>query len=438
MQALLSFEQAPPIAAPFRFFLAAPLFAGAAAILLMLAGPDAFVSRWTPAALAATHLIVLGFILQVMVGAMIQMLPVVAGANLPYPLALARFVHAALALGVGALAGAFLGHGTSLYLFASIALAGGLGTFVVVAGRALFGVPSTSSTITGLKLSLLGMLGVLGLGVLLALARGGLLAFSGTFPSLDWVGVHVSWGLGAWGLCLLAAVSYVVVPMFQMTPIYPLWFGRLFCPTVLATALSLSLAELAGGQALADLGELLLVWLAAAFCIVTLTLQAGSRRARSYATQRYWRAAMFFALAGCGLWCLARLVPAVGEWPAWPLLFAVLVLLGGFMSVIGGMLYKIVPFLVWLHLQNRGRGRVMAPNMKQVLDDGPMDRQRQAHLAACAMFLAAVVWPAFFLFPAAIALLVSSGMLAANLLSAVGVYRRKAAEIDRKLLELAA
>ena len=29
--------------------------------------------------------------------------------------------------------------------------------------------------------------------------------------------------------------------------------------------------------------------------------------------------------------------------------FGVLVLVGGFMAVIVGMLYKIVPFLVWLH-----------------------------------------------------------------------------------------
>lgn len=436
MQALLSFEQAPPIAAPFRFFLTAPLFAAAAAIVMMIAGPDAFVSRWSPTALAMTHLIVLGFVLQIMVGAMIQILPVVAGANLPRPLALARFVHISLVLGAIALVAGFLGVGASAYMAASVLLSLGLGVFAAVAARALSGLPATSATITGLKLSLLGLLGVLALGVLLALARGGWLTFACDFPSLDWVGVHVGWGLGAWGLSLLAAVSYVVVPMFQMTKNYPQWFGRLFGPLLLAVAALVTAAVFAGWPALAELGELLLVWLAGAFCAVTLVLQAGSKRARFDATQRYWRSAMLSTLAACALWTAARVVPAVAEWSAWSMLFAVLVLLGGYMSVICGMLYKIVPFLVWLHLQNRGRGRVTAPNMKQVLADAPMGRQREAHLVACLLVAAAVVWPAFFVYPAAIALLLASAMLAANLLAAVAVYRRKAAEIDAKLQSL--
>jgi hypothetical protein len=68
MQALLSFDQAPPFPAPFRFFLTAPLFAMLAGLLMLWRGPDLFASRWTPSALAATHLITVGFMLQVMLG----------------------------------------------------------------------------------------------------------------------------------------------------------------------------------------------------------------------------------------------------------------------------------------------------------------------------------------------------------------------------------
>lgn len=45
MQALLSFDQAPPLAAPLRFFLTAPLFAILAGLLLLWSGPDLFASR---------------------------------------------------------------------------------------------------------------------------------------------------------------------------------------------------------------------------------------------------------------------------------------------------------------------------------------------------------------------------------------------------------
>ena len=94
MQALLSFDKAPPFAAPLRFFLTAPLFSLAAGLLLLFVGPDLLASRWTRGLLAATHLITVGFMLMVMLGALIQILPVVAGANLDSPLAVARWLHA--------------------------------------------------------------------------------------------------------------------------------------------------------------------------------------------------------------------------------------------------------------------------------------------------------------------------------------------------------
>ena len=70
MQALLSFDKAPPFAAPLRFFLTAPLFALLAGALLLVEGEGMFASRWTPGLLAATHLVTVGFMLQVMLGAL--------------------------------------------------------------------------------------------------------------------------------------------------------------------------------------------------------------------------------------------------------------------------------------------------------------------------------------------------------------------------------
>ena len=96
---MMSFESAPPFAAPLRFFLTAPLFALLAGLLIAIEGPDVFASRWMPATLAVTHLLTVGFMLQVMLGALIQILPVVAGANLSRPLLIATIVHIGLTLG---------------------------------------------------------------------------------------------------------------------------------------------------------------------------------------------------------------------------------------------------------------------------------------------------------------------------------------------------
>ncbi|MFC5300726.1 hypothetical protein [Azospira restricta] len=432
MQALLSFEQAPPMAAPFRFFLTAPLFALLAGAVLLVGGGDAFASRWSPGALALTHLIAVGFVLQVMLGALIQILPVVAGANLAGPLWVARLVHALLVPGALCLVAGFLGLFPG-FAPAAVLLVAGVGLFVVAAARALLGVPSTSHTIGGLKVALASLAVVVGLGVALA---GGLEA-RWSLPLVDTTHVHAGWGLGAWGVGLLSAVAYVVVPMFQLTPLYPRWFSRAFGGVLFAAATLLAAATLSGRAVAGELLQALLVWLAAAFCAMTLWLQARSKRARPDATQRLWRGGLLCGLAACLLWALAALVPAIGERDEWPLLFGVLVLAGGYMSVVVGMLYKIVPFLVWLHLQNRGRGKVTAPNMKAVLAEPPMQRQMRVHFAACALLAAAVLWPAWLARPAGLALALSAALLAANLFAALGVYRRHAALVDRRLAELA-
>src|SRR5262249_36134856 len=97
MHPALQFEQAPPIASTFRFFLTAPWFGVAAGLLLAWHGPAAFASRWGPQAMALTHLLTVGFMLQAMAGALLQVVPVVAGGNVRWPRGIAASVHALVA-----------------------------------------------------------------------------------------------------------------------------------------------------------------------------------------------------------------------------------------------------------------------------------------------------------------------------------------------------
>ncbi|MCK7496677.1 MAG: hypothetical protein MZW92_41545 [Comamonadaceae bacterium] len=79
-----------------------------AAALLLWQGPEIFASRWLPATLALTHLLTLGFMAQVMLGALLQILPVVVGVVVPRPRLTAALIHVPLTLGTLALAVAFL------------------------------------------------------------------------------------------------------------------------------------------------------------------------------------------------------------------------------------------------------------------------------------------------------------------------------------------
>src|SRR5574343_651127 len=194
MQAVMAFENAPPFAAPLRFFLTAPLFAVLAGVLIAYEGSALFASRWTPGALAATHLITVGFMLQVMLGALIQILPVVTGANLRRPLALARIVHGGLSAGALLLASGLYSGRPELLSGAALALGLTVLLFLASTVQALSDVPSTSPTIRGLKLALFGLLGVVGLGILMALA----LANGWALPLPALTDLHAGWGLGGW------------------------------------------------------------------------------------------------------------------------------------------------------------------------------------------------------------------------------------------------
>ena len=421
MQALLSFDQAPPISAPMRYFLTAPLFALLAGVLMLYSGPGIFASRWTPAALALTHLITAGFMLQVMLGAMQQLLPVVIGANFARPLLIATLVHATITPGAAFLAAAFLTYEPLLFAAAVACLAAGVSVFVVAAATALHGMAATNPTVLGFKLSLFG-LGVTVLsGTLLAVS----LALQLDLPLLQLTDLHLGWGFMVWTCILIAAVAVVTVPMFQLTPEYPVRFSRSFATAVLAAVVMWTFADLAGWTIPAALLTGVVVLAAAVFTLVTLRILAQSKRAKRDASHQLWTVAMWSALLACALWLAAGFFDSLGQWQGWPPLFGVLVLMGCFMSLMVGMLYKIVPFLVWLHLQNLGRGHVKAPNMKKVLSQTQIDRQTLAHLLALALLLLSVWWPHWFVYPAGLALIFASAWLLLNLLSANALYRRQ-------------
>ncbi|KAB2914457.1 MAG: hypothetical protein F9K30_19580, partial [Dechloromonas sp.] len=375
---MLSFDNAPPLAAPLRFFLTAPLFLVLAGLVLAVEGEAIFGSRWMPGTLALVHLITIGFMLQVMFGALIQILPVVAGADLGRPLLLARLLHPTLTLGALALAAGFVGSSPLLLRLAALLLAAACGLFLLTAAWSLLRQPATSPTIRGLKLSLLGLAGVVGLGVTLALG----LAHGWPLPYGELTDLHAGWGLGAWAGVLLAAIAYVVVPMFQLTPGYPARPSWWFPPAIVGLLLLWAVAVVAGWPLLVRASQAGLAVAGIAFGGLTLRLQLQRRRARADATSRYWQAGLLAAMAALSMLAAAALWPPLAELPAWTPLFATLLIVGAFVSFIAGMLYKIVPFLAWLHLQHGMQFGVPAPNMNRLLPDQAMQRQMRAHLVA--------------------------------------------------------
>lgn len=440
MQPTLSFEQAPPISVPYRFFLTAPLFGAVAGLVLAWFGPAALDSRWSPGALAMTHLIVVDFMLQVMCGSLLQFVAVVAGANIWRPRLVAAVVHPLITAGAVFLATAFLLEQPVLFLLAALVFATALGLFLTVMAIALLRTPARSASIRVLRLAVFGLLLTVVLGVTLAGTLGLHQSLQSTWPMLTLINVHVAWGLGGWALMLVIGVSFLVVPMFQLTPAYPLWLTRLV-PAGLFLALCLWSLQLLPGTDAAQTwqsgvvlaGMLLLGF----YAVATLWLQSRRRRRQADVTLVFWRGAMLSLLALAVSWLLFQTLPQLGKHVRAPLWLGVLALPGVFLSVIEGMLYKIMPFLNWLHLQRQGGTVTTQPNMKQMIPERAMRAQMRLHFSALALLLAAVIWPALAL-PAGLAFSASCLWLEWNLIGAARLYARYRDNIRAALASSAA
>ncbi|KAA6187815.1 nitrous oxide-stimulated promoter family protein [Thiohalocapsa marina] len=336
----LSLEQAPPISVPFGFFLAAPVFAIAAGALLVAQGDVILASRWTPAALAVTHLIALGFLTQVMAGALLQMLPVLAGAPVRRVTLVGRASQVLLMLGTLALSAGLLWGGQPGLVLGGASLGAGLLLYALVVGIAMTQARGVKPTILAMRLALAALVATLVLGLMLVTALLGWLPLPGL---VEWVNLHAAWGLLGWVGLLIMGVGYQVVPMFHVTPAYPRWQTRWAAPVTAAALLAATLLTLAGRADLAGWSAGVGALALGVFALVTLDRQRRRERRRVDATLLYWWSAMISAILAAGVWLSGGRAELVG----------VLALLGVGIGLPSGMLFKIVPFLSWFHLQHR-------------------------------------------------------------------------------------
>lgn len=419
--AQLSYEQAPPLSVPFRFFLTAPVFGLLCAGLLLWRGPEIFDSRWMPATLGATHLVTLGFLGSVMIGAMMQILPVLVGAPLPAPRPVAWLTHVLLVVGTLALAAGFTWLEPALLGSAVLALSAGLAIFFVAVVASLLRVRAWNTTVGVMWSVAIAIAATVTFGALLGASMG----FGLALPAGALHDLHPGWGLLGWVGMLVIGVAYQVVPMFQMTPAYSdrltSWLTwALFAALVLWSVVQATLSD--AGEALSNGLALALAAGYATFALITLDLQRQRRRRLADVTLDFWRVGMVCLVAAAGCWA-ARVVGIDALPEAFDVFLGVLAVVGVALSVVNGMLYKIAPFLVWFHLQTQSAGRGTVPHMKKILGDAEQRAQFRVQLVALALLLAAPWWPPL-AYPAGIALAVSMGLLLRNLLAILRVYRQ--------------
>jgi hypothetical protein len=417
MRRLLVLERSPPAALSLRFFATAPLFAMLAAALLWWQGAAAFASRWSGAALAITHLLALGVLTMVISGALMQLLPVAAGVEPPWRRRGASVLHALLCGGTLLLAAAFWWSQPVLFALALAALAPALLWMLACCALGLWrGRRQTTGAMAhGVRLALAALLPTVVLGASMAAAFARPLALP--LPLSTLTDLHVLWGLAGWIGLLVIAIAYQVIPMFQVTAMYPAPLARVLGRALFALLLAASAAQLAGLPALVAPLRTALAGGFALFAGTTLVLLARRKRAAPDPTSWFWRLAMASLLAIAALWW------APLEARAQPLLLGIVFLFGFALSAVTGMLYKIVPFLLWLDWQKQDLARPVA-SIRLVIPEPRALIQFWSHALALLMLVGATLWPALLARPAAVAVFGSALLLELNLLRAMRLAPR--------------
>jgi hypothetical protein len=417
---MLAYHQAPPYWVPMRFFVTAPLFAALAGLTLVVYGPDALAHRWDPITLALAHLLALGFLAMTMFGALLQLVCVLLAVQPPWLALVAALAHGTLTAGTLALA-AGLAFGVPWLLHVAQALlASGVVAFIASVALALARSQARTPTLRGIAFSLIALALTTAFGLLLAQA----LARGLAVPLMRFTGFHAAWGLVGWTFALVASVAYQVVPLFQFTPPFPAWLQRTLVPGVFGLLLAWTVAgsiDAPWAAHAAGACEALAALALIAFAATTFALQRRRRRRAPDATLEFW-ALGAASLAGAGIALLAAQAwPDWREHDAYRLLVGTLMLVGFGMSVVCGMLYKIAPFLTWLHLQRTAQSRASS-HARGVVSDKAARRHARVHAAAVALLIAAIALPALAR-PAGLLLSLSSALLAANLYPLVMAYR---------------
>lgn len=431
MTADLSLQQSPPFSVPARFLVSAPLFGLIAALVMLWQGPDMIAHRWTPELLAVTHFLTLGFLAMSMLGAMMQLMPVLMGIVIPRAVFFSRLIHLPLFLGSACLGLAWLSNIKTLFLLAMILLGFSFSIFILVAIERLLRSKNRHVTRSMMLLALLALSITVGLGLYLAMGY-----TWQAFPlARHLTDLHLSWGLLAWVGLLIMAIAYQVIPMFQITDEYPAihqrWMGWLLFVTIIV----LSLAYGWQLDILKTIATTILTSCFLIFSLTTLWVLRTRRRKIPDLTMKFWQLAMLSLATVTSIWLLSTLLNF--ELPVF--LSGVLIIHGFAMTTITGMMYKIIPFIIWLHLSTRNKtlrdegkrtSQVKVPHMRKIIPEAAGFWQYRLHLSSLIFLALAAIWPAWFYYPAALLFVIAQAALLFNLSKAVHFYNAKITELE--------
>lgn len=362
----IKLDSAPPLDIPMRFFIAGPLFGVVAGIVILLHGSLPFRSSWEMETFALTHLITLGSITMIMFGALYQMIPVLAGVTVPW-ISLAKWVHLVTLIGIIAF---YFGFHYQNLTFFKIAFGSFLfsfsGFFVPIFFALLHGAKG-KPTVWAMLISVISLFVTLIFGLIFLWNY----SFAASYGLVNlWVrrdfliALHAGYGLIGWMLTLIMGVGFHVIPMFYLTPTFNEAKSRKILFGVALTLIVLPFSVFWLQQPLAIYLSFLPSAIATtAFVQEVFSLLRKRKRKITEATIYFWETGLTLFYFVGGLFFLSYFFSDSRLY-----VFVVTFLLFGvFNAIVNGMLYKIVPFLVWFHRFSQHIGKRPTPTMKDII-----------------------------------------------------------------------
>lgn len=408
----LSIDQAPPISSPLRFFLTAPLFGILAGVLIFLSDVSSLMNRYSIESIVITHVLTIGFLGFMMLGAMTQMLPVLASAKIPKVKLVATLSHILLVVGSLFM---FLGLFNDNTLFNIIAFIGLGSGFLLMLGAIAFSLKSVNNfnaTVKGITTSVFfGILIVLmGLYLLSSYITKDISAIHTIVAN-----VHSVWAIFGFAGILIIGVAFQVLPMFYVAPHFKDFCLKRVVP-IISIGLVIWLFLNIVYPEYAFIGK---SWVALFFWAFATTVSIKlnqRRRPVSDVTVWYWRSASIFFTLGLFTWVL-------DEYLNDDYIIVASILIGGgfIISVMTGMMYKIIPFLVWFHLN--AKGYMSIPTMNEMINKNLSKLQFTLFIISILGFVSAFFIP-IVLKIAAISFIMSMIILEYNIIAPVLLYRK--------------
>ena len=404
----LSLDQAPPYKAPIKFFLVAPIFAILAGVFTL------FSSNFqihNPNIIATIHLVTIGFIIMTILGALQQMLPVIAGAVIPNAKRVANITYGLMTLGLVAFTIGFLLYEKLYFFLAAIMLLSGLFYFTIIALKELFKVENKSYIVKGIIISLLFFVGAFLVGIHLLIANA-----TSNISTLhyDFALIHYNYIFFGFLYILIVSITIQVVPMFWVAGAYKKQEQALLI--LLTTALLVFYPINLFMELGLDIIYKTLLTLSI-FYFVFLTIQKLRNRKRKLKdiTVYFYITSMVFLALGSVYWI------AMSFYEIPTNLLGILLGLGFVVSLMNGMMYKIIPFLTWFHLNAKGLFDI--PSMREMIPQKNMQTQFYLHLSSMIFLIIGFAFNLTIIIKlAAVLFIVSNLLLFINIYKAVQIY----------------